>query len=299
MPSDISELWKSLSNELFSKIDNEFVSSFRRPGGANSRLGAWDPFDKTMRYFKFMLYTAAERQPDRFFDLYRALGRVDIGQPVSVTIRSCEINIDYLFALEEFLFLESAIDFGAIISVVEIGAGFGRTCHSLLALVDRIERYTIVDLAEVLELSRRVLAEVVPDHLHKVRFVDAADTAVWQNLTADLAVNIDSFQEMPPATIDAYMQGLIARCGHFYVKNPVAKYYPQSIGIAVEELAKLNDVFSLGYCRDAIDIFNDTALVKARKAYLQAYRPAPSWRLVADRPMEMFPYLHHALYRSS
>jgi putative sugar O-methyltransferase len=296
MALEVSELWKSLSNKLFANIDDEFIATFRQPGGANSRLATWDPFDKTMRYFKFMLYTEAERQPDRFFEHYRALGKVDIGQPVSMKLRGCDINIDYLFALEEFLFLESFID--PVKSVVEIGAGFGRTCHTLLTLADRIESYTIVDLPDVLNLSRRVLSEVALDRFHKVRFVDATDLAAWQNLSADLAINIDSFQEMPPATIDAYMRGLIARSRYFYVKNPVGKYRPESIGIAVEDPAKFKDVFSLGYCRDVIDIFDDMALAKARKEYLQAYCP-PSWQVVAERPMSMFPYLHHALYRSS
>jgi putative sugar O-methyltransferase len=299
MTLDTSDLWKSLSQTVFANIDDEFIAMFRRPGGANSRLATWDPFDKTMRYFKFMLYTAAERQPDRFFALYRALGRVDIGQPVSVKIRSCEINSDYLFALEEFLFLESAIKLNTVKSIIEIGAGFGRTCHTLLALADGIERYTIVDLPDVLKLSRRVLAEVIPDHVHKVRFIDAAETKVWQNVSADLAINIDSFQEMPPTTIDAFMNGMVTRCRHFYVKNPVAKYDPKCIGLTIENPSKFKDVFSLGYCRDIIDIFDDTALARARQAYLRAYCPAQSWRLLADRPMAMFPYLHHALFRSA
>jgi putative sugar O-methyltransferase len=298
MTPETSDLWKSLSRTLFSNIDDVFIATFRRPGGANSRLATWDPFDKTMRYFKFMLYTAAERQPDRFFALYRALGRVDIGQPVSVKVRSCEINIDYLFALEEFFFLESTIKLDTVKTIVEIGAGFGRTCHTLLALADGIERYTIVDLPDVLKLSRRILAEAIPDHVHKVHFVDAADTNVWQNVAADLAINIDSFQEMPPTTIDAFMNGLVTQCRHFYVKNPVAKYDPKCIGLVIEDSSKFKDVFSLGYCRDIIDIFDDTALATARKAYLRAYRPTPSWRLLADRPMDMFPYLHHALFRS-
>ncbi len=295
---EVSNLWKSLSNSLFAKLDNEFVATFRRAGGPNNRLGAWDPFDKTMRYFKFMLYTAAERQPDRFFELYRALGPVDIGEPVSVTVRSCKINIDYLFALEEFLFLESAFDLRAVRSVVEIGAGFGRTCHTLLALSDRIERYVIVDLAEVLELSRRVLAKAVPDQMHKIEFIDAVDTGAWHKVSADLAINIDSFQEMPPATIASYMSALISRCGYFYVKNPVAKYDPASIGITVDNSPTFTDVFSLGLCHDIVDVFDDVELAKARKAYLLAYRPTPSWQLVADSPMSMFPYLQHALYRA-
>ncbi|MGD0420709.1 MAG: putative sugar O-methyltransferase [Xanthobacteraceae bacterium] len=242
---------------------------------------------------------AAERQPDRFFLLYRALGKVDIGAPVSVKVRSCAINIDYLLSVQEYLFLESAADLATTRSIVEIGAGFGRTCHAMLALVAGIERYTIVDLPNVLELSRRVLSLAVPQHFHKLRFLDAADTEAWRGLTADLAINIDSFQEMPPATIDTYMKGLVAQCGRFYVKNPIAKYDPACIGIAVEDPARFLDVFSLGYCREVIDIFDDEALEVCRRKYVEAYRPGSSWTVVAERPADLFSYYHHVLYRSA
>jgi putative sugar O-methyltransferase len=299
MTMEIADLWSSLSRTQFANIDDEFIATFMRPGGASNRLACWDPLDKTQRYFKFMLFTAARRQPERFFTLYRALGPVDIGQPVAVTVRSCAINIDYLLSVEEFMFLEAAVDLQSVRSIVEIGAGFGRTCHAFLALLaaGRLEQYTIVDLPEVLELSRRALAKLVPQHYHKVRFIDATEATEWHGLAPDLAINIDSFQEMPPATIDAYMSRLVGNARLFYVKNPTGKYDPKSIGLAVEDPRRLHDVFALGYCRDVIDIFDDVAVDKARGPYLEAYRPAAGWEVVADRPMEMFPYYHHALYR--
>lgn len=294
--TEISNLWKSLCEDLFANVDDAFLETFREPGRANNRLAAWDPFDHTMRYFKFLLYTTAERQPDSFFSHYRALGNVDLGNPVSVSVRSCKINIDHLFSVHEFMFVDAAIGADSLRSIVEIGAGFGRTCHAFLALSgDTLERYTIVDLPPVLELSRRALARLVPDRFERIRFVDATDRGAWRGLSADLVVNIDSFQEMPPATIDSYMRNLIAQCAAFYVKNPIGKYDPASVGIAVDP-TRLKDVFSLGYCRDVIDIFDDVALRNARCAYLEAYRPADNWRLVADRPLEALPYYHHALY---
>jgi putative sugar O-methyltransferase len=299
MTVETSKLWQSLSATLFANVDDDFVRTFRRAGGANSRLGAWDPFDRTMRYFKFMLYAAAERRPDRFFEHYQKLGRVDLGEPVSVHVRDCAINIDYLLGVDEFMFIENAIDVAGLRSVVEIGAGFGRTAHAMMALTGgSLERYTIVDLSSVLALSRRVLAEVVPDQFDKIRFIAAEDVAAWRNLKADLAINIDSFQEMPPATIERYMSDIILGCRHFYVSNPVAKYSPESLGVVVQNPAQLNDVFALGLCHDVIDVFDDRALGRARLAYIDAYRPAPSWSLVADRPQDMFPYYHHALYRA-
>ena len=299
MALEVSNLWKSLCADLFVNTDDSFLETFRRPGGANNRLAAWDPCDKTMRYFKFLLYTAAERQQERFFTLYRALGNVDIGQPVNVTLRSCAINIDYFLSIDEFLFVESAIDLRTVRSIVEIGAGFGRTCHAMLALSSaaQIDEYIIIDLPQILELSRHALKRLIPHHYHKVRFIDATNEKDWQGLRADLVINIDSFQEMPAATIDSYIRHLVADCRLFYVKNPIAKYDPKCIGLTLADLDQLRDVLSLGYCRDVIDIFNDVALEKARSVYLEAYRPAPNWQLVGDRPMELFPYYHHALYR--
>ena len=60
--------------------------------------------------------------------------------------------------------------------------------------------------------------------------------------------------------------------------------------------ATLAEVFSLGLCTDVIDIFDTQALAAARTKYLAAYSPGPTWRVTADAPMDMFPYLHHALY---
>jgi hypothetical protein len=298
MSLEVSDLWKALCGETFAGVDDAFLEGFRRPGGPNNRLAAWDPLDKSMRYFKFLLYAAAMRQPKRFFSLYRALGNVELGQPIAVSLHSCAINIDYLLSVDEFLFVESVPDFQSVQSIVEIGAGFGRTCHAFLALSapGQVQQYTIVDLPEILELSRRALAKLIPEHYEKVRFVDATRESDWHEIIADLAINIDSFQEMPPATIDAYMRSLVSGSRLLYVKNPIAKYDPKGVGVRVENLKKMQDVLSLGYCRDVIDIFNDAALASARETYIDAYRPA-GWQLIADRALEIFPYYHHALYR--
>ena len=52
-PKTRSELWTNITSSLFSKIDDVFIGTFRAPGGANSRLAAWDPLDKSMRYYNF------------------------------------------------------------------------------------------------------------------------------------------------------------------------------------------------------------------------------------------------------
>jgi len=294
----ISELWQSLSTTLFANIDDEFINSFRRPGGANARLGVWDPADRSMRYFKFMLYMAAMSQPKQFFRYYRKIANVNIGSPISVTVNSCSINLDYLLSVQEQLFLEKAGAADKSRSIIEIGAGFGRTCHTLLSLNDKIGSYTIIDLPNMLELSRRVLLLAIPKLFYKIQFVDATNINAWRGMTADLVINIDSFQEISAAAIDAYMNNLVAHCKSLYTKNPIAKYDPTCIGITLERQSDL-EVFSLGYCRDVIDVFDEQTLIKHRCNYVAAYRPSESWSVVADEPCRVFQYYHHALYRRS
>jgi hypothetical protein len=79
-----SKLWENLVNEKFSKIDKDFLSNFREPGNANNRLAAWDPLDKTMRYFKFLLFHQVQSKSKSFFIDYLKIGSTEIGNPVFI-----------------------------------------------------------------------------------------------------------------------------------------------------------------------------------------------------------------------
>lgn len=119
--------------------------------------------------------------------------------------RGCEIDADYLAAVEEWQFLHDAdvLD-KEVQTVVEIGAGFGRTCHTLLTLAPAIRRYLIIDLEPMLRLARAYLQRVVPNG--EVTFVahdDNVEIAKIAELRPDLVINIDSFQEMLPEVVDA------------------------------------------------------------------------------------------------
>jgi len=290
-----SKLWSNITKSLFVDIDEEFVSSFRAPGGANARLAAWDPFDRSMRYYKFLLYNVAKSNPE-FIEYYRELENVSIGNPVSVSISDVDINIDYLFSVEEFSFLNNNLDFDKIKSVAEIGAGFGRTCHTILTFAPSVLSYKIIDLPEVLKLSRLYLKKAIPLQYDKIEFIDCFD--IKKSCAADLSINIDSFQEMLPEVIDYYMNEIIEKSGYFYCKNPTGKYTPDSVGLPELTAAQLHDVYSLGFCRDTIDLFDENKIIESAQKYLKAYMPKINlWELIANKPMEMFQYYHHALYK--
>lgn len=296
-----SKLWDKLTRDEFGTIDDAFLSTFRAPSSAN-KFVAWDPFERSTRYIQFLLFTVASRKSESFFDAYRRLARSDFGNPLAVRVAGCAVNADYLAAVEEWEFASARGGLAGARSVVEIGAGFGRTCHAVLSLTPSIESYTIVDLAPMLRLSSAYLAKVCPDLFPKVRFVASDDFASQEAIPApDLAINIDSFQEMPPSVIDGYMQRIIARATRFYSKNAVGKYRPETVGLPALRPDQLLDVFELGYCRKVLDVFDDEQLRGATAECLDLYRPkvGGSWSLVGHEPMGLFPYFIHALYSKS
>jgi putative sugar O-methyltransferase len=295
----ISKLWESLVKHQFNKIDDDFLNSFREPGNANNRLAAWDPFDKTMRYYKFMLFHQLQKKDENFFCNYARLGKTNIGNPIAIKAKSGQdINLDLFFSVEEFEFLDKELDFRKINHIVEIGAGFGRTAQAMLKLVTNIRKYTIVDLPEVLSLSSAYLKQVLnQNEFSKIDFIDATIFDENKNdlKELDLVINIDSFQEMTPDTVKEYFDKIIAKSKYFYSKNAVGKYRPEVVGIYGVDEDQLLDVFSLGLSRNVLDIFNEGELDIARAKHAEEYCPI-NFEPIKVEPLGIFPYYLNILY---
>lgn len=291
--ADISRQWQELTREEFLHIDDEFLETFRSPGSSN-KFVAWDPFEASSRYFKFLLFNTAQTQSKRFFEAYKTLGNRQLGNPLTVKCCGCDIDADYLAAVEEWEFLSDAGALDRARTVIEIGAGFGRTCHTLLTLCPGIKEYIIVDLDPMLRLSSAYLQRAIPGA--NIRFISNDRLADLDSVTPDLVINIDSFQEMPPAVISSYMVSIVQRTERFYCKNPVGKYLPETVGLPDRGPRQLMDVFRLGYCQDVVDMFDEEDLRRARDRYVNAYRPAPGYKVAVSKVMDLFPYYLHVLY---
>jgi len=295
-----SKLWDNLVRNQFAKIDGSFLSTFREPGNANNRLAAWDPYDKSMRYFKFLFFHQLQAKDRTFLSNYAKIGTTSLGNPVTLTAASGQaINLDHFFSIEEFTFLDAHLDFTEIDHVLEIGAGFGRTAQALIKLVKNLKSYTIVDLPEILALSCGYLEQVLDqDEFAKLHFVDALSLTKEQRdfPPCDLVINIDSFQEMPRQTIEYYFQRFINAARFFYSKNAIGKYKPESVGLHGVDENHLLDVFSLGLSTEVIDIFDPQELSRARARHVEEYRPRSDFTVIAQEPLGIFPYYHNVLY---
>ena len=289
----ISELWEKIGEELYSNINNEFLENFREPQNPANRFSTWPPKESTYRYYLNFLFNEVRKKNEDFFENYKKIGNTLLGQPLCVSANGVKVNLDYLTSMEEYNFLSKNIDLKNIESIIEIGAGFGRTAHTLLKLCPSIKIYTIVDLPSMLKLSSKYLEKVLPNNYSKLNFIASNDIEKWESIKADLAINIDSFQEMPSKTITNYIEYVFSKTNTVFIKNPVCKYSPELLGI---EGTKKYDVFSLGYMTQIANIFDEVELIELRKVYAEKYCPSKNHKIINQIPSELFSYYQHILY---
>ena len=112
-------------------------------------------------------------------------------------------DLDYLLSLEEVLFLKDTLQ--EVYSILEVGPGYGRTCHSILSIFENVQEYVVIDLKEMLNISRQYLKRVLDQKdFEKITFVDV-DSLHENNKIFDLVINIDSMQEMDGKVVQNYL----------------------------------------------------------------------------------------------
>jgi hypothetical protein len=270
------------------------LSKFRR-GVENSKITTWDFRTDGARYFKSFLYNEALRLDGRQWAFLDKIARRDLGNPVCVSVKGRNVDLDYLLAAHELDFLADILP--GCHSLLEIGVGFGRTCHSILSNFPNIRHYTIVDLPNCLELSRRYLQAVLPSgDFQKIRFVpnEDAESVVGP---FDLAINIDSMMEMLPQVVDSYLAIIDRLASAFYTKNPVGKYHPSDLEDTEYDDDLLARALITGKLHQRIKMFDADDLETHVPAFLQAFRPGPQWREVKHAWSPPFSYFHQVIYR--
>lgn len=180
---------------------------------------------------------------------------------------------------------------------MEIGAGYGRTCHTICSNTD-VESYYIIDLAPCLKLCRLYLKDVIDFEKYKrIHFISVTDINELENMYFDLCINIDSFAEMDSDVVKFYMKYIDQHCNFFYVKNPVGKYKDPTLSSQDEKEVDL--ALNTGLLRDIIDIHNNLVVKFQSKKFVTLYRPGNRWQCIADAQSPPWSYYWQALYRKS
>lgn len=294
---EASPLWARYSETTVTEDFALDLTDFK--SAPENKLSMWDPATNGVRYVKSLIFHIGMTMSEENLARVRRIRNRQLGSPITVRVRGEHLCTDYLLGVHELDFVAPHVPLDGA-RVLEIGAGFGRTCHTLVSNHD-IAEYTIVDLPSTLALSRAYLTAVLSEEqLARMTFVtiDEAD-ALFATTTFDLAVNIDSFAEMTPATVASYLEAIDGTCRWFYSANPVGKYLDPTLDGHSLGAELVNLALATGPLHDVIDI-SDTDQVRAQvPKFLDAYRPGSAWHAVADGHHLAYPHYWQGLYRKS
>ncbi|MFG1944134.1 putative sugar O-methyltransferase [Nonomuraea sp. NPDC048826] len=291
-----SRMWERISEFWVTEDAAVDLTSFK-VDHRNYNLSLWDPTVNGVRYLKAMLYHVAMELTDEDWARVKNIRNREVGGPITVRINGEPVCMDYLQASLELGFIEPHVALDGA-RVLEIGAGYGRTCHATLSNHD-LSGYCIIDLKNTLGLSRRYLREVLDDEqFAKITFVEVDE--IGSALPAedfDLCVNIHSLTEMPPRTVRAYLDLIAARCGAFFVKNPVGKFLDKSLDGHSKGEEAVRNALEAGPLREVVDIYDNEAVEARVPDFVEAYRPAEDWRCVADGRAIPWSYFWQAIFK--
>jgi putative sugar O-methyltransferase len=265
----------------------------------NYKLALWDPAVNGVRYLKSLIYNLAALLTEEDWMALRRTQHRDVGEPITVRYHGETICMDYLQAVLELKFISGQIDLDGL-SILEIGAGYGRTAHTLMSN-HNVSMYYIIDLENGLQLAVRYLETVLDDEqFEKIRFVPAAEVGdLPRPMRVDLCINIDSFAEMDPTVVRSYLAIVADSCHYFYTKNPVGKYLDMSLDGHSQGDDAVAFALQAGLLRDIIDIHDSDAVEGQVDKFIDAYRPDGDWKCVAHSNAIPWSFYWQALYYNS
>jgi len=148
-----------------------------------------------------------------------------IGNPQNtIAIRGKKMGGNYLDAFLRVHNYSETIDFDEVVSVFEVGGGYGAFCHSLLTLFPNIKKYLYLDIPPILYIGTQYLKHFFGDEVRDYRETRELDCirfspddsreiiaiTPWQienvNIEIDLFWNSASFQEMAEDMVVNYSQ---------------------------------------------------------------------------------------------
>jgi putative sugar O-methyltransferase len=301
-----NRLWRFINFVSITKNCARSIDSFKS-GSINFRLALFNPYSNGLRYLKTLIYCLCEAMSTEDWGRMRMIKNRSLGNPITVKYNNEGMCLDYLQAIYELGFLEKHLHMPDIGHILEIGAGYGRTCHAIMSNRN-IKEYYIVDLDNCLVLSRNYLKEVLDDaQFSKVHFIRTNDLGLISDSRFDLCINIDSFSEMDAEVVRHYLDYIDRHCEHLYIKNPVCNNIVSPIDKSMSWSSFIssrvyNAVGSGLFAGNTvmpkvIDVFDIDEVKKQVAQYLEAYCPGTGWKCVADAPAMPWSNYWQAIFR--
>lgn len=248
----------------------------------------WSPYSRGLLFHNYLIYNFIKLfNEKKIINLHKKLKKTNLGNPPGILFKKRFISMDDCWTLEELMFLEKMMKKNH--TILEIGAGYGRTAQGILNTFD-IKKYLIIDLNKNLQLAKSYLKKVLDKRkFNKIVFIPYENfdfkTSKFRDLLKsykksnnkkiiDLTINVDSFHEMKPKLINQYLNFIKDVSSSFYSRNTIAKYRPRDL---INHLSKNNKPpkynMELNFQKKIINVFNDKKIKKYTKIYNKNYNP--------------------------
>jgi putative sugar O-methyltransferase len=290
--TDKENLWEHIFKSK--KFNNVNLDTFKNNNGANTKISQYNYKTHGLFFLKNIIFSTAQYFSDDELYILSKIKNRNYGGGVSVKFNHIEVDLDYLMALEEILFMKDILS--KTESILEIGAGYGRTCHSILSVFPNIKNYYICDLPKTLLLSNSYLKQV-NDDVNKISFISNEDMLKRHNLKFDLIINIDSFQEMDVSCIKDYFAYIDERAHFFYTKNTIGKFTPELCGFNLSKASVI--AMKMGLLTKSIDIFDFAEVKKAQLNFLQNFVLGEKWKVIKHASCRPWSHYYQALYEKN
>jgi len=293
-----SQFWDYNIEKNFNKTVLDDFENFKS-NSINFKLAIWNPKTNGIRYLKALLYNMCTTTSLENWQRIKKIQNRNYGNSYSITYNDEEICMDYLQAAYELEFISNNINLNSA-NILEIGAGYGRTCHTILSNHD-VKNYYIVDLEKCLYISQKYLKKVLDNKaFSKIHFLTIKNfESLKDSISFYITINIDSFAEMDINVIKAYLDYIDKHSDYFYVKNPVGKYMDKSLdnhsqGQKVVELA-----MKTGLLRDIVDIHNNKAINQQVSKFIKVYQPGNNWNCIDNAWSPPWSFYWQAIYKNN
>ncbi len=290
-----SRLWAYINRTHITEKNIKELEHFKS-NMINHKLSIWNPKTNGIRFLKELIFFICSNLAPSEWEKLRKIPNREVGTPYSIQYNDETVCLDYLQAVFEICFIEKYFNFRNS-TVIEIGAGYGRTCHAILTNYD-VKAYFIVDLKNSLKLSMSYLKAVLDEEQYdKIAFVSTNQFNDIKKQNYDLCVNIDSFAEMDEETVYLYLNFIDRQCTDFYVKNPVGKYFDKDLDSQSEGNSVVEMALETGILRDIINIYNNSQVEQQSEKYVKSYCPSRNWYCVSNGWAKPWSFYWQAFYK--
>lgn len=282
-----SRFWEYVNKSQLSMNSIEENLPKFKSSKVNFNISLHDPEAQGLRYLHTLIYVLAENMTDEMFDKLKKIQGRRKGFPIAILYKNEVVCLDYLQAIFELTFMEQYIELKGV-DILEIGAGYGRTCHTIMSN-HNVKSYTIADLSNCLALSYRYLAEVLDkEQFAKIAFVDVESVFLCQKF--DLCICIDVFSELDIGQAEQYVKYVNEHCSYFYLKTQLCRY---DVNVLKEhKIIKLhlNGIF------DEINVIDDSSVKSQVPKFIETYNPG-NWTCLGNSNAKPYMQYWQAMYK--